>query len=208
MSQPEPLVPGEYYHIYNRGNNRENLFRQERNYDYFMRLYAQYIAPVAFTFAFCLLRNHFHLLVQILELESLRRVRAFATIDDAQSYVSLQFANLFSTYTKAINKAYGRTGNLFMRPFKRKRVDSDRYFQQLVIYIHRNPQNHGLVTDFRAWPYSSYGILTSERRTLVRRSEVLAWFDGPLSFVAAHQITADERLIEDMLFEEVEDCQS
>ena len=63
MSQPEPLAPGEYYHIYNRGNNRENLFRQERNYDYFMRLYAQYIAPVALTFAFSLLPNHFHLLV-------------------------------------------------------------------------------------------------------------------------------------------------
>ncbi len=205
MSQPEPLVPGEYYHIYNRGNNRENLFRQERNYDYFMRLYAQYITPVAFTYAFCLLRNHFHLLVQILELEDLRRARAFATIDDAQDYVSLQFANLFSTYTKAINKAYGRSGNLFMRPFKRKRVGSDRYFQQLILYIHHNPQTHGLVTDFRAWPYSSYGILTSERKTVVRRAEVLTWFDGLQPFIVAHQIPANEGAMRDLLFDEVED---
>ncbi len=205
MSQPDPLVPGEYYHIYNRGNNRENLFRQERNYDYFMRLYAKYITPVAFTFAFCLLRNHFHLLVQIHELEALRRTRTFATIDDAQDYVSLQFANLFSTYTKAFNRAYNRTGNLFVRPFKRKRVDSDRYFQQLIIYIHRNPQTHGLVTDFRSWPYSSYSIITSERRTPVRRDDVLAWFDGPISFVAAHEKAPNEQLINEVLFAEDED---
>jgi len=205
MSRPEPLTPGEYYHIYNRGNNRENLFRQERNYDYFMRLYVKYISPVALTFAFCLLRNHFHLLVQIRELEALQRLQALSTIEDAQDYVSLQFGNFFSTYTKAINEAYGRTGSLFMRPFKRKRVDSDRYFQQLIIYIHRNPQTHGLVTDFRTWPYSSYGILTSQRRTNIRRDEVLAWFDGPLSFATAHQLNADERLIKDVLFEEIDD---
>jgi len=205
MSQPEPLVPGEYYHIYNRGNNRENLFRVERNYDYFMRLYAKYISPLAVTFAFCLLRNHFHLLVQILELEALRAIRPFVSIEEAQDYISLQFANWFGTYTKAFNKAYGRSGNLFMRPFKRKRVDSDRYFQQLIIYIHHNPQTHGLVTDFRAWPYSSYGILTSDRKTTVRRTEVLTWFDGLQPFVAAHQIAANEGAMRDLLFDEVED---
>lgn len=205
MSQSEPLVPGEYYHIYNRGNNRENLFREKRNYDYFMRLCAKYISPVAATFAFCLLRNHFHLLVRILEWETLRSIKPFISIEEAQDYVSLQFANWFGTYTKSFNKAYGRSGNLFMRPFKRKRVDSDRYFQQLVIYIHRNPQTHGLVTDFRAWPYSSYGILTSDRKTIIPRAEVLAWFDGPQPFVAAHQIAPNERLIGDLLFDEVED---
>lgn len=205
MSQPEPLVPGEYYHIYNRGNNRENLFREERNYHYFMQLYARYITPIACTFAFCLLRNHFHLLVQILELEALPNIRAFDAIEDAQDYASLQFANLFSTYTKSFNKAYGRSGNLFMRPFKRKRVDSDRYFQQLVVYIHRNPQTHGLVTDFKAWPYSSYGVLTSDRPTPVRRNEVLTWFDGSQPFVAAHHVAANERLIGDLRFDEAED---
>ncbi len=205
MSKPEPLVPGEYYHIYNRGNNRENLFRVDRNYDYFMRLYAQYISPVAVMFAFCLLRNHFHLLVRILEMDALQAIRPFVSIEEAQDYVSLQFANWFSTYTKAFNKAYGRSGNLFMRPFKRKRVDSDRYFQQLIIYIHRNPQTHGLVTDFRAWPYSSYGIMTSDRKTVVRRAEVLAWFDGPQQFAAAHHVAANERLIDGLLFDEIED---
>ena len=58
-----PLQPGHYYHIYNLGNNREDLFRETRNYAYFLKLYAHHIHPIADTFAYCLLRNHFHLLV-------------------------------------------------------------------------------------------------------------------------------------------------
>jgi REP element-mobilizing transposase RayT len=61
----EPLIPGCYYHIYNRGNNGENIFREERNYRYFLQLYVKYIVPIAVTYAYCLLANHFHLLVRI-----------------------------------------------------------------------------------------------------------------------------------------------
>jgi len=60
-----PLQPGMYYHIYNRGNNRENLFLEKRNYPYFLTLYAKHIEPIADTCAYCLLRNHFHLSVRI-----------------------------------------------------------------------------------------------------------------------------------------------
>lgn len=60
MTSPSPLLYDTYYHIYNRGNNRENIFIQERNYEYFMRLYEKHISPIADTFAYCLLRNHFH----------------------------------------------------------------------------------------------------------------------------------------------------
>lgn len=62
MANPPALLYDTYYHIYNRGNNRENIFIEERNYAYFMRLYAKYIEPVAETFAYCLLKNHFHIL--------------------------------------------------------------------------------------------------------------------------------------------------
>ena len=65
MTSPPGLRYDIYYHIYNRGTNRENIFVQERNYDHFMKLYAKTIGPVADTFAYCLLRNHFHLLVRI-----------------------------------------------------------------------------------------------------------------------------------------------
>jgi len=61
------LQSGVYYHIYNRGNNRENLFLEEKNYPYFLFLYEKHIEPVADTYAYCLMRNHFHLLVRIKE---------------------------------------------------------------------------------------------------------------------------------------------
>jgi putative transposase len=67
-----PLSPGGYYHIFNRGNNGENVFLEKRNYPYFLSLYTKYIEPIAETFAFCLLRNHFHLLVRIKTEEEFR----------------------------------------------------------------------------------------------------------------------------------------
>lgn len=59
MSTTTSLLPGQLYHIYNRGNNRENLFREMRNYDYFMRRYASHLGPLVQTHAYCLLRNKF-----------------------------------------------------------------------------------------------------------------------------------------------------
>ena len=67
MTSPPPLQLGAYYHIYNRGINRENVFREERNYRYFLELYAKHIEPVAETYAYCLLKNHFHVLVRTRE---------------------------------------------------------------------------------------------------------------------------------------------
>ena len=57
------LIPGQ--HIYNRGNNRENLFKEAKNYPYFLKLYSKHVERVASTFAYCLLRNHFHFFVRI-----------------------------------------------------------------------------------------------------------------------------------------------
>jgi len=65
MTSPSPLLYDTCYHIFNRGNNRENIFVHERNYTHFMNLYSKYIEPIADTYAYCLLRNHFHLSVRI-----------------------------------------------------------------------------------------------------------------------------------------------
>ena len=154
MSKPIPLQFGETYHIYNRGNNRERLFFEAENYRYFLTLYAKYIEPVAETYAYCLLGNHFHLLVRIkTEVEQgqepqedqTRRVFETLRVSDPAEVSehrvlqpSQQFSNLFNAYTKAINKRYQRSGSLFEHPFERIRVHSDAYFQQLVIYIHQN----------------------------------------------------------------------
>jgi putative transposase len=161
VSKPIPLQHGHYYHIYNRGNNRANLFLEERNYHHFLKLYARYVELVADTYAYCLLKNHFHVLVRIkTEAEQEQASRRLSEPGRLRK-PSQQFGHLFNAYSKAINKAYGRTGSLFEHPFERIEVTSERYLMRLVTYIHRNPHTHGLVGDFRDWPYSSYHALCS-----------------------------------------------
>jgi putative transposase len=189
MPSPSPLQHGQYYHIYNRGNNREDVFVEKRNYHYFLELYARHIQPVADTYAYCLLRNHFHVLVRIKtteEQEKTFRVSETLKVFKAAS-PSQQFSNLFNAYAKAINKAYGRTGSLFEHPFGRVQVTSDTYFVYLIVYIHQNPQKHKFVPDFRDWPYSSYHAFLSQKDTRLKRDEVLEWFQGPEAFQVSHR---------------------
>ena len=191
------LEPGKYFHIYNRGNNRENIFIEDRNYRYFLGLYVKYIESIADTYAYCLLRNHFHLLVRIKgeNPKGLGDPWGFPTAGQ-------QFGKLFNAYAKAINKAYQRTGSLFQNPFGRIEVTSDLYFIRLVTYIHRNPQKHGLVQDFRDWPYSSYHAVLSTKPTHLKRDAILDWFGSPNAFIETHQCDMDERDIAPVLIEE------
>jgi putative transposase len=63
----EPIEEEYYYHIYNRGINGTNIFKEKKNFGYFLYLYSKFVGPIADTFAYCLLRNHFHFLVRIKE---------------------------------------------------------------------------------------------------------------------------------------------
>ena len=191
---PLPLQWGQVYHIYNRGVNRENIFIEPRNYPYFLQLYAQHITPVADTFAYCLLKNHFHFLVRMKELSHLTGLGDLSGVGDVKE-PSQYFSNLFNAYARSINKAYDRTGSLFQRPFGRIPVTTDAYFTQLVIYIHQNPQRHGLVDDFRDWPYSSYQAIIGSKATKLEREEVLSWFGDKEALNVAHTIRMELRAI-------------
>lgn len=174
-----PLRSGMTYHILNQGNNGENLFKINRNYLFFLKRYRRYIAPIADTFAWCLMPNHFHILVRFKEYSALhqalpKRFKAppsdLASPDDLQTlehlaydavvskWLSRQFADAFSGYTLAINNEQQpkRKGKLFSLPFNRVLVSDDAYFEWLIIYIHRNPIHHGFCKSFDSWPYSSY----------------------------------------------------
>jgi REP element-mobilizing transposase RayT len=178
MSKREtPLVEGHFYHIYNRGNNGENLFIEERNYPYFLQLYSHHIFPIADTYAYCLMRNHFHLLIRIQP----------KNLDQLPIDYSKQFSNLFNAYTRTINKTYHRTGSLFEKPFKRILVDSDSYFTQLVRYIHHNPQKHRFTDDFRTYPYSSYIIIQQQKLSRLESQQVIDWFGDIPAFEEYHR---------------------
>ena len=183
MTSPSPLLLDTYYHIYNRGNNRQNIFIETRNYEFFMGLYEKYIEPVAETFAYCLLRNHFHFLIRTKTIlsqenyyESTRdpevvKKGIFQPLDPSH-----QFGRLFNAYAKAVNKTYNFTGSLFQNPFGRIPVTTSAHFTLLITYIHYNPQKHGFVDDFREWPFSSYQALITDKPTRLRREEVRGWF--------------------------------
>jgi REP element-mobilizing transposase RayT len=214
-----PLEPGHYYHIYNRGNNRENIFFEERNYLYFMQLYQKYILPACDTFAYCLMRNHFHLLMRVKENPAQasevfetsevskqashdQTSEALKTSEVSSKVVVQRFSNFFNSYAKAINTTYHRTGSLFQNRFSRIEVDPDRYFARLVHYIHFNPQKHGFAADFRQYPYSSYQTLVSAKPTNLRRAEALAWFQGQDNFIKFHEILGDETAIRHLVPED------
>ena len=193
----QPLHFGQTYHIYNRGNNRENLFVEPRNYPYFLNLYAKHILPIAETYAYCLLPNHFHFAIRTRTEEEQEAYHEQICLFSENRQISpplfklhepsLAFKNLFIAYTRAFNKANGRTGVLFERPFHRKPVESQAYLLNLIIYIHLNPQKHGLTDDFRSWKWSSYSAYCTHQPSNIQREDVFAWFGGQRNFFDAHE---------------------
>lgn len=131
---------GYCYHLYNRGNNRQKIFFEAENYSYFLRLlrYRLLTAKIDLL-AYCLMPNHYHLLVQC-----------------QGGDVSKAMQSLTLAYTKAINQRFNRVGSLFQGPFKAIEVDTSAYLQHLVRYIHLNPVKAGLVDRAEEWAFSSY----------------------------------------------------
>ena len=195
-----PIEHGKFYHIWNRGNNRENLFYSSHNYEYFIRLYAGYLDPVVETYAFCLLPNHFHLLV---------RIKSFLEVSPAgetsntrkSNPVSLAFQRFFTAYSQAINIQERRTGSLFEKPFKRLEINTTRQLANLVHYIHTNPQKHGIIDDFRQYPWSSYNRIIRDRPSKLKKEEVMNWFSTKENYVNYHSRTIDLDELKDMIIE-------
>ena len=188
-----PLTQGNFYHIYNRGNNRENIFLQERNYAYFLDLWWKHISPIAETWAYCLLRNHFHAVVFIKETEDLTGLVGKSGHQDLRGDLSgpkspsKYFSNFFNAYARGVNIATKRTGALFERPFKRIPIDQTGYLMQVIIYVHQNPQKHNSIEDFRDWNYSSYHLLVSDAPTRLQRDSLMNLFGSRQDFVRIHQ---------------------
>ena len=180
-----PLTYGTFFHIYNRGNNGENIFIQERNYAYFMELWWKHITPIAETWAYGLLRNHFHAAVWIKNREDI--YPDLSGLNPKLKEPSQYFSNFFNAYARGVNIATQRTGALFERPFNRIPVDNEAYLMRLIVYIHQNPQKHKFVTDFRDWNYSSYHDLISNVPTRLQRERVHQLFGNREDLIRIHQ---------------------
>lgn len=166
---------GQFYHVYNRAVGSEKLFLSDENRLYFLQKLSRHLLPVLEFHAYCLLENHFHLLIRVKR-------------DFHNAEVSNAFRSFFIGYTKAINKQLNRNGGLFTRPFKRKQIDTDTYYSQLIRYIHHNPVKHQAWPNYKTYKWNSYPSLVSDKPTRLSRSYVLEWFGGLNEFRCFHEL--------------------
>ena len=193
MRKLQSIEQDSYYHIYNCGINGETIFNEPANYEYFLRLYDKYMERVAETFAWCLMPNHFHLLVRIKTEDEIIDANNSERVQNpfGVKYITQQFSNLFNSYAQAFNKRNNRHGSLFEKPFKRKLIDSEEYFRRLVIYIHNNPVHHGFCDSPLEYGWSSYLTCLSDKPTKLKRNTVVGWFNNEENFKAVHDNKVD-----------------
>lgn len=156
------LEPGKVYHIYNRARNWEPLFTDEEDLRSFLRLYQAHIAPLAETYAWCLLPDHLHLLIRIRE--------------EAAGCLYRPFAMLFNGYAKGYNLRHGKEGKLFFFKLKRMEIRSRTYQADLVRYINQNALRHGAASEITSYRYSSYRSTVSPMGSLVSREALVKLF--------------------------------
>lgn len=173
------------YHIYNRGVEKRTIFEDKQDYQVFLHYLKRYLSPPNFNevrprwivklhqelklFAYCLMPNHFHLLIK----------------QDTKTSITLFMRCLINAYTKYFNEKYERVGPLFQGKFKAVLVETDAYFLHLSRYIHLNPLVHDHPTrsdlvELTQYPYSSYAEYLGQRNTKwINTQEILTYFKKP-----------------------------
>jgi REP element-mobilizing transposase RayT len=199
QNKKQILLHDTFYHIYNRANGNENIFITEGNYAFFLKQFKQYIHPIAYLYCYCLLPNHFHFLIQIKSENELNNFfnkekgnLTFLKFQNLEKLTSKQFSNFFSSYTQALNKEQGRKGSLFMKNFKRKKIENKQYLYKLVHYIHYNPIEAGLCQHLSEWRYSSYNAICFDANTLIKKEQVIEWFEDLENFKFIHTLKPKE----------------
>ena len=135
------IEPASFYHVYNRGNNKEPIFFEPANYQFFLNRFSEYFPEdTAEIHAYCLLPNHFHILIR------LRREFDY----------SIRMQHFSISYAKSLNNWAGRVGHVFQGRYKAKQVGSTAYVLHLSRYIHLNPVLARLVRNPEEWEFSSY----------------------------------------------------
>ncbi|MBI2196617.1 transposase [Candidatus Daviesbacteria bacterium] len=180
-----PLVSGEYYHIYNRGSEKRNIYTQPRDYTKFQKTfyYYQFSGPkpkfsqfkksnlfkpllnekLVEVICYCLMPNHFHFLARQLK----------------DKGISIFISQLSNSYTKYFNVKYGRIGPLLQGAFKAVRIETDEQLVHVTRYIHLNPVVSGLVKKPEHYKWSSYLEYIKNEPFFCMVNEVLGFFKSP-----------------------------
>lgn len=147
-------APDEYYHIYNRGNAKQDIFRDQEDFTFFLmrlrqnlfpkeekNLRLRPLPPNSFNLVgYCIMPNHFHFLIG----------------QKSDIPTSKLLAKVCTSYSIYYNKKYHRVGHVFQDQFKQVLISSNEYLLWLSAYIHANPLTAHLVTNTIDYPWSSY----------------------------------------------------
>ncbi|NBC65112.1 MAG: hypothetical protein GVY07_05530 [Bacteroidetes bacterium] len=196
----ETINEGYFYHIYNRGAGKADLFYSKRDYLEFIEKYFFYLFVSVETYAYCLLKNHFHFLIRVRTFEQQKELFQFIKANYPKGnfygdqfdtpkpfHASKQFSHLMNSYTKSLNSRIDRSGTLVEGVFKRIKVSDENHLNHLVCYIHRNPIHHKLSNNYSAYPYSSFNQIISEGKTYLEKEKLLNQFGSEKNFIEAHQ---------------------
>lgn len=137
---PRIHFEGALFHILSRGNYRQNIFSDREDYQNFQKILSNTKRLLPFQlYAYCLMPNHFHLLIQV------------DTVP-----VSRILHRILTLYANSFNSKHNRTGHLFQGRFKALVCDRNAYLLQLIRYIHLNPVRSSLVDRPSEWEWSSH----------------------------------------------------
>ncbi len=175
------FTAGEFYHVYNRGNNSQPIFFNEKNYLFFMKKIREQLLPFSDIIAYCLMPNHFHFLLKANSAGLLER-ESFG--GKPMQELAYRIGILLSSYAQAINKQNKTTGSLFQQKTKAKHlfeIDNGArisYFEQCFHYIHQNPVVARMVKEPSDWQYSSYPDYTDLRKDTLCDKEIFSKLTG------------------------------
>jgi len=219
MNTSAQFEEGGFYHVFNRSNNREPLFKKEANYSYFLKRYRDYLGEFVDTYAYALIKNHFHFCICVKNIKEindfLSNLKEYELSTAMKKYlegqnkeilvhdlISNEFRRLFISYSQAINKQENRSGNLFNRPFKRALIDAEHKFAYVLYYIHHNARKHGIVKSFIDFPYTSYHEIVSEQSNLIDYKYIFQWFGSKEEFLEFHNELHYESKFKDFVIED------
>jgi REP element-mobilizing transposase RayT len=180
-----------FFHVYTRANSpRDVLFNCQDNYRFFLDKLRHYILPIADIQGYCLVPNHYHLLIhvhpqkQLSEFWQNTQHRRSSSPFCINGLVQSQFAHFHNSYAKAFNQMFKRRGSLFQVKPKAKIIKSDTLFLIALRYVHRNPLKHRLVNVIDEWPYSSYfSYLQDDDAHFVKTELALSMFESVDDFI-------------------------
>lgn len=148
------LEAEQFYHIYNQGNNKEVIFREDYDYVSFLKKVRDKVLPIGDILCYCLMPNHYHFLIytnkKSIEVVQLGLLES--------QVLTNSFRLLNSAYSTEFNSKYGRTGSLFRQKTKFKILEKSKNSYPFICfnYIHQNPLKAGMVKRMEDWRYSSF----------------------------------------------------